>query len=76
MLWSGGYNLWTDVDTLFRGLEAAMARNPKVHFLSTGGAIDGTDTLIATYRYDGLGRRIQKLLGTDIVASTDEHEGD
>lgn len=24
VLWCGGYNTWTDVETLFRGLEAAM----------------------------------------------------
>jgi len=43
VLWSGGYNTWADVDTLFRGLETAMARNPRVRFLSTGGQIDHHD---------------------------------
>jgi glycosyltransferase involved in cell wall biosynthesis len=42
-LWSGGYNVWSDVDTLFRGLESAMARSPRIHFVSTGGSIDGHD---------------------------------
>jgi glycosyltransferase involved in cell wall biosynthesis len=43
VLWSGGYNTWTDVDTLFEGLERAMAQHPKVVFVSTGGAIPGHD---------------------------------
>lgn len=40
---SGGYNLWCDIDTLFHGLELAMQRDERVHFISTGGAIDGHD---------------------------------
>jgi glycosyltransferase involved in cell wall biosynthesis len=36
VLWAGGYNTWTDVDTLFTGLQDAMARNPQVHFVSLG----------------------------------------
>lgn len=43
LLWSGGYNTWTDVDTLFQALDQAMAKNPRVRFVSTGGAIDGHD---------------------------------
>ena len=43
LLWSGGYNTWTDVDTLFHGLELAMAKNAKILFVSTGGAIPGHD---------------------------------
>jgi len=43
VLWSGGYNTWTDVDTMFEGLEYAMGREPTVHFVSTGGQIDGHD---------------------------------
>ena len=43
VLWSGGYHTWTDVDTLFAALESAMERNPKIRFVSTGGAIDGHD---------------------------------
>jgi len=42
---SGGYNTWTDVDTLFQGLEKAMAENPNLVFVSTGGKIDGHDEL-------------------------------
>jgi len=43
VFFSGGYNLWCDVDTLFRGLEIAMERDARIRFLSTGGAIDGHD---------------------------------
>lgn len=43
VLWSGGYNLWCDVETMFQGLEKAMEQHPKVHFVSTGGIIDGVD---------------------------------
>lgn len=43
VLWSGGYNTWSDPDTLFHGLEAAMRANGSVHFATTGGAINGHD---------------------------------
>ncbi len=43
VLWSGGYNTWTDIDTLFQGIEIAMSRNPRIKFVSTGGMIDGHD---------------------------------
>jgi glycosyltransferase involved in cell wall biosynthesis len=46
-LWSGGYNTWTDVDTLFKGLTIAMKKNPKIKFVSTGGEIPEQD--IKTY---------------------------
>jgi glycosyltransferase involved in cell wall biosynthesis len=48
VLWSGSYNVWSDVRTLFAGLEAAMRRDPRIHFLSTGGEIPGHDE--KTYR--------------------------
>ena len=41
VLWSGGYNTWADVETLFAGIDAAMERNPRVHYVSTGGGIQG-----------------------------------
>lgn len=41
VLCSGGYNTWFDEETLFRGLERAMAKDPALHFVSTGGAIAG-----------------------------------
>lgn len=43
VLWSGGYNTWTDVDTLFKGLTLAMKRNSRIKFVSTGGAISEYD---------------------------------
>lgn len=45
VLWVGGYNTWTDVDTLFHGLERAMSEFEDLHFVSTGGAIEGHDDL-------------------------------
>lgn len=45
VLWSGGYNTWSDPETLFRGLEKAMGEDPSIYFVSTGGAIEGHDTL-------------------------------
>jgi|GEM_PF-233283 len=48
VLWSGGYNTWCDVETLALGLRAAMAADPRVRFVSTGGAVVGHDD--ATYR--------------------------
>ena len=43
VLWSGGFNTWGDVDTLFEALELAMAERPEIRFVSTGGAIVGQD---------------------------------
>ncbi|MCX8036136.1 MAG: glycosyltransferase [Candidatus Sumerlaeia bacterium] len=43
VLWSGGYNTWADVDTLFAGLEGAMVQHPRIVFVSTGGEIPGHD---------------------------------
>lgn len=41
LLWSGGYNYWTDPAFLFQFLESAMAADNRIHFVSTGGAIEG-----------------------------------
>jgi len=43
VLWTGGYNTWTDVDTLFKGLVYAMERSPEIKFVSTGGEIPEQD---------------------------------
>lgn len=43
VLWSGGFNTWTDVDLLHEALERAMAQCPDMHFVATGGAIAGHD---------------------------------
>ncbi len=39
ILWSGGFNTWTDVETLFAALERAMAADASIHFVSTGGGL-------------------------------------
>ena len=44
VLWSGGYNTWSDVETLFGGLERAMDREGRIQFVSTGGEITGHDS--------------------------------
>jgi glycosyltransferase involved in cell wall biosynthesis len=36
LLWCGGYNTWTDVDTLFCGLQVAMQNSPRLHYVSVG----------------------------------------
>lgn len=43
ILWSGGYNTWTDTRTLFEGLIYAMERDSVIRFVSTGGSIEGHD---------------------------------
>jgi glycosyltransferase involved in cell wall biosynthesis len=43
VLWSGGYNAWMDVPTLFGGLERAMARCDGIELVATGGPIPGHD---------------------------------
>lgn len=43
LLWSGGYNTWADVDTLFLALETAMHTDPAIRFVSLGGAIRAHD---------------------------------
>lgn len=43
LLWVGGYNTWVDEATLFRGVADAMQKCPKLHFVSTGGGIEGLD---------------------------------
>ncbi|MFN7974429.1 MAG: glycosyltransferase [Acidobacteriota bacterium] len=39
----GGYNTWADVPTLHAGLERAMDAEPTLHFVSTGGELEGQD---------------------------------
>jgi len=43
ILWSGGFNTWTNVNLLYEGLARAMEKDEKVYFASTGGSIDGHD---------------------------------
>lgn len=49
VLWSGTYNVWSDVEVLFAALSSAMAAEPRIHFVSTGGEIPGHDE--STYRH-------------------------
>ena len=37
--WSGSFNTWIDVKTLFYGIEKAMEREAKIHLLVSGGGI-------------------------------------
>jgi glycosyltransferase involved in cell wall biosynthesis len=39
VLWCGGYNVWTDVDTLFQALDEAMNHDPHIVFVSVGGGV-------------------------------------
>ncbi|MEO8376967.1 MAG: hypothetical protein ABI579_04785 [Candidatus Sumerlaeota bacterium] len=41
ILCSGGYNTWVDEETLFHGIEHALALDSNLHFVSTGGKIQG-----------------------------------
>ncbi len=41
VLSTGGFNTWFDEETLFRGVEQAMLQDPRIHFVCTGGAIEG-----------------------------------
>lgn len=41
VVWSGGYNTWTDTSTLFKALDDAMSRNRNVHFVSAGASTYG-----------------------------------
>ncbi len=43
ILWSGGYDAGCDVETLFDGVAAAMRQEPRVKFVSIGGARPGED---------------------------------
>lgn len=45
VLWSGGYNTWCDPELLFNGLVQAMEQDPMIYFATTGGALEGHDTL-------------------------------
>ncbi len=43
VLWSGGYNTWADVGTLAAALKSSMESEPRLWFVSLGGAISGHD---------------------------------
>ena len=57
VLWCGGYNTWTDVDTLFCGLNAAMTATPNMHYVSVGASTyAGSNTM-----YDQFCARVKEL---------------
>jgi glycosyltransferase involved in cell wall biosynthesis len=39
VLWCGGYNVWTDVDTLFKALNESMDKDPRIHYVSAGAGV-------------------------------------
>lgn len=41
ILWSGGFNVWCDVPSLVETMNILMAQYPAVHFVVTGGRIEG-----------------------------------
>jgi glycosyltransferase involved in cell wall biosynthesis len=43
VLWTGGYNTWTDIKSLAAALTLAMEQVPRLRFVSTGGIIPGHD---------------------------------
>lgn len=43
ILWSGGFNSWTDVDLVTEALGRALSEEPTLHFVSTGGPVIGHD---------------------------------
>ncbi len=43
VVWTGTFNTWCDVETLFAGLERAMQREPCLRFAATGGGVAGHD---------------------------------
>ncbi len=57
VLWSGGFNTWGDVDTLFEALELAIAEVPSIRFVSTGAEISGHDE-------DSYGRFVARVEGS------------
>jgi len=56
VLWVGSYNYQFDVETLFEGIDAAMKKFPQLHFVSTGGKVDGHNELT----FDTFRGRIEK----------------
>jgi glycosyltransferase involved in cell wall biosynthesis len=39
VLWCGGYNVWTDIETLFHALNDAMEKDPRIHYVSAGAGV-------------------------------------
>jgi glycosyltransferase involved in cell wall biosynthesis len=49
VLWSGGFKLSSDVETLVKTMDILMERYPGVHFVSTGGRTEGSSA--RTYQH-------------------------
>jgi len=45
VLWSGGFNTWTDPQALAGALSLAMERDKNIYFVATGAAIPGHDEI-------------------------------
>lgn len=43
VLWCGGYNVWTDVETLFQAVSESMDKNPHIHYVSAGAGVRMTN---------------------------------
>ncbi len=43
LLWSGGFNTWTDVDSLYKITDTFLRGNENRYFVATGGIVDGHD---------------------------------
>lgn len=54
VLWQGGFNHWMDPDTLVKGMNRALAAEPRLRFVVIGGAIDGHDDTSYPRVRDGL----------------------
>jgi glycosyltransferase involved in cell wall biosynthesis len=39
VLWCGGYNVWSDVYTLFKAMNEAMDQDPRIHYVSAGAGV-------------------------------------
>ncbi len=51
VLWCGGYNAWTDVDSLYKGLQSAMATDPRIRFVSVGASTyQGPDNVYERFK--------------------------
>lgn len=55
-LWAGSYNTWIDGETLFRGVDLAMQREPRLRYLSAGGGTAGYNPRI----YEDFVARVEK----------------
>jgi glycosyltransferase involved in cell wall biosynthesis len=73
VLWSGGYNTWLDSGTMLECLLLAMDRDEAMHYVSTGGTLDGYDeiTYPAFKRAAGASRHSKRFHFLDWIPSGD-----